>query len=72
MAGCRNSSCRFHLCPQKELAKLKFNEVKDKLGLPIFVKPANAGSSVGVHKVHNLLEFDSAVSDAFQYDKKFL
>ncbi|MBK6353662.1 MAG: D-alanine--D-alanine ligase [Saprospiraceae bacterium] len=57
---------------KKELAKLKFNEVKDKLGLPIFVKPANAGSSVGVHKVHNLLEFDSAVSDAFQYDKKIL
>ena len=49
-----------------------FNDISLKLGLPLFVKPANAGSSVGVHKVNNQHEFNSALSDAFQYDHKVL
>ncbi len=43
-----------------------------KLGLPFFVKPANAGSSVGVHKVKTIAEAKEKMADAFAYDTKVL
>ncbi len=46
--------------------------VKSKLGYPCFVKPANAGSSVGISKVNNKKELDKAVQNAFQYDTKII
>jgi D-alanine-D-alanine ligase len=49
-----------------------FNEVKETLGLPLFVKPANMGSSVGIGKAHNEAEFQRAVAEAFQYDTKIV
>lgn len=49
-----------------------FAKVQQALGLPLFVKPANAGSSVGVHKVKKETEFRPAVEDAFRYDSKIL
>ena len=52
--------------------KVKYETIVKKLGSPLFVKPANAGSSVGVHKVTNKEEFKSAVNDAFLYDRKLL
>lgn len=52
--------------------RINFAEVKDTLGLPCFVKPANAGSSVGVHKVTDEASFEAALDDAFQYDTKLL
>jgi len=42
------------------------------LGLPLFVKPANLGSSVGVHKVKSLSELQPAIVDAFRFDNKIL
>jgi D-alanine-D-alanine ligase len=42
------------------------------LALPVFVKPANAGSSVGVHKVSRTQELDAAVGAAFEFDPKVL
>ena len=42
----------------------------DKLGFPIFVKPANAGSSVGVSKAHNIDDLKSGLEIAFKEDKK--
>ena len=41
----------------------------DQLGLPIFVKPANMGSSVGVSKVTHREDFMTALHLAFQYDE---
>lgn len=49
-----------------------FETVRDTLGLPVFVKPANLGSSVGVSKAGNQAEFDAAVKSAFHYDDKIL
>jgi D-alanine-D-alanine ligase len=49
-----------------------FSAIVEELGLPLFVKPANAGSSVGVHKVTNEQEFEHALDDAFLYDRKIL
>ncbi|MFA6005560.1 MAG: D-alanine--D-alanine ligase [Patescibacteria group bacterium] len=43
-----------------------------KLHLPLFVKPANLGSSVGVTKAHSIVELKEAVDTAFQYDTKIL
>ena len=42
----------------------------EKLGLPIFVKPANAGSSVGISKAHVREELAEAMLTAFKEDKK--
>jgi len=52
--------------------KVSFQTVKKALGVPMFVKPANMGSSVGVSKVGNKKEFDKAIKDAFKYDSKIL
>jgi D-alanine-D-alanine ligase len=51
---------------------VSFHEVQNTLGLPVFVKPANQGSSVGVSKVENEQEFIVALENAFQYDSKVL
>lgn len=39
---------------------------------PMFSKPANLGSSLGVRKIHNETEFDDALRDSAQYDRKVL
>lgn len=41
-------------------------------GYPMFVKPANLGSSVGVHKVKDAASFRAGMDDASQYDRKVL
>ena len=41
-------------------------------GFPVFVKPANAGSSVGITKAHNEKELLSGIRLAFENDKKLL
>jgi D-alanine-D-alanine ligase len=43
-----------------------------ELGRPIFVKPDNLGSSVGISKVHDDFELDPAVEEAFLYDDKIV
>lgn len=40
----------------------------DELGLPVFVKPANLGSSVGISKAHDASELDKAIDLALRYD----
>jgi len=45
-------------------------EAAGYLGFPIFVKPANTGSSVGVSKAKNRQELSAAVEMAFNYDSK--
>lgn len=41
-------------------------------GLPLFVKPARAGSSKGVSKVKTMGDFGAAVAEAFQHDDKLV
>ncbi len=53
-------------------SEIDFNEVVTELGLPLFVKPANLGSSVGINKVKNKDDFEYAIADAFKYDSKIL
>lgn len=42
------------------------------LGVPLFVKPANLGSSVGVHRAATAAELRPAIADALSYDPKIL
>ena len=43
-----------------------FEDVSRELGLPLFVKPANLGSSVGISKAKDEASFHKAVEDAFR------
>ncbi|MCL1812479.1 MAG: D-alanine--D-alanine ligase [Treponema sp.] len=49
-----------------------FEEACAALGNPVFVKPANMGSSVGVSKAGTKEDYNSAVNEAFQYDTKII
>jgi len=42
------------------------------MGFPLFVKPANMGSGVGVEKAENLEELKKAIENAFNFDNKIL
>jgi len=46
--------------------------VMRRFPFPVFVKPANLGSSVGIHKAHDAAELDAALADAARYDTKVL
>ncbi|MBO0905612.1 D-alanine--D-alanine ligase family protein [Jiella sonneratiae] len=50
-------------------ARPAFAAVEAAIGLPIFVKPARQGSSVGVAKVRTKAEFDAALDEAFRHDR---
>src|SRR4030095_13036421 len=44
--------------------------VESKLKYPVFVKPANLGSSVGISKVHDRKELGPAIEEAAKFDRK--
>ncbi len=46
--------------------------VEEAFPYPVFVKPTNTGSSVGVHKVRSRAHFVSAIKDASRYDHDVL
>src|SRR5438552_4168376 len=47
-------------------------EVESKLKYPVFVKPANLGSSVGISKAHDRKELGPAMNLAASYDRKII
>jgi D-alanine-D-alanine ligase len=46
--------------------------VERELGYPVFVKPANLGSSVGISKARNVTELGEAVRTAAEFDRKIV
>jgi D-alanine-D-alanine ligase len=48
------------------------DRLEKNLGYPVFVKPANAGSSVGITKAHNRGELENAIEAAAKHDKKIV
>ncbi|VEB69816.1 D-alanine--D-alanine ligase A [Providencia rustigianii] len=52
--------------------QISYAATVEKLGLPLFIKPANQGSSVGISKVNNESEFYAALDFAFLFDVKVL
>lgn len=55
-------------CDIKELQNL----IKENLKYPLFVKPSNSGSSIGVYKVKEENELKNALKSAAKYDSKIL
>ena len=48
------------------------NKVINNIKFPMFIKPSNSGSSVGINKAHNKEELEKAIIEAAKYDKKIL
>ncbi len=49
-----------------------FAELQEALGVPVFVKPARQGSSVGVSKVADAAQYEAALAEGFRHDRKLL
>ncbi len=49
-----------------------FRQVEEKLSYPVFVKPANTGSSIGISKVKSADQLQTAINEAFRFDTKVL
>jgi D-alanine-D-alanine ligase len=49
-----------------------YASIEDVLYYPIFVKPANMGSSVGVSKAKNRTDLEQAISEAARYDRRIV
>ncbi len=47
-------------------------KIEEEISYPIFIKPSNQGSSVGITKAHNSKELIEGLKDAFNYDRKIL
>ncbi len=62
--------CAINQYEYTENGDAMLDDAIEKLGFPIFVKPANAGSSVGISKAHNKDELVKAMEIALKEDKK--
>ncbi len=58
----------YHAVNRDEILK----KILTKFCFPLFVKPSNCGSSIGINKVKNATELEKAISEAFKYDQKIL
>lgn len=63
---------RFEVLRASDRSGARFASLAERLGSPVFVKPANLGSSVGVHKAGDEGSLLAALDDAFRYDRKVL
>lgn len=52
--------------------KIDYDNIVAQIGTPMFIKPANQGSSVGVSKVSTKDEFAAGIETAFEYDHKVI
>ena len=50
----------------------KIQEIEEKLSYPVFTKPSNMGSSVGISKSENQAELRASLDLAFKYDSRVL
>lgn len=58
------------LQPERRLAEAR--RAVERFGFPVFVKPANSGSSVGTSKATDEASLDAALAEAARYDTKVL
>ena len=52
--------------------ELMVDKIIGKLNFPMFIKPSNSGSSVGINKAHNKNELEKYIEEASKYDNKIL
>lgn len=60
---------RYVAVREHECSPSRLDDIASDLGFPLFVKPANMGSSVGVVKAHDMDEFVEGARVAFTYDE---
>ncbi len=65
-------SADFFVFYDHKKGEIDYNKIIEKLSLPLFIKPCNMGSSVGVSRATNEEEFNKAVDDAFSHDSKII
>ncbi|MCK5607297.1 D-alanine--D-alanine ligase, partial [Candidatus Pacearchaeota archaeon] len=65
-------SADFFVFYDHKKGEIDYNKIIAKLDLPLFIKPCNLGSSVGINRVKNEEEFNKAVDDAFGHDSKII
>lgn len=65
-------TCAFMGFNRAQAQALDPGRVVEELGLPVFVKPANCGSSVGVSRVATAGELEGAVALALRYDHRVI
>lgn len=65
-------TAKWRMLGLRDLNKLDRNcaKIAEELGFPLFVKPANAGSSIGINKAADLDSLKEAVKFAFSHDNK--
>lgn len=63
---------KFQVLHAKDRATINAKAVIQELGLPVFVKPANMGSSVGISKAKDEASLVRAIDEAFKFDRKIL
>jgi len=56
------------VCELDEVGKM----IEEKIKYPMFIKPSNSGSSVGINKAKNIEELKDAIKYAAKFDKKIL
>ncbi|MCM0649763.1 D-alanine--D-alanine ligase [Clostridium swellfunianum] len=56
----------------KEDYKQIIDKIEKKLPYPMFIKPSNSGSSVGITKAHSTQELIAGLTEALKYDRKIL
>lgn len=56
----------------QSIEDIHIKEIADYLGYPLYVKPCNAGSSVGITPVKKEEDFQKALELAFKYDKRIV
>lgn len=69
-AGVANS--KFLAYHSSERKNINYEYARELLGIPMYIKPPNLGSSVGISKVNTQSEFDTAIDLALRYDRKVL
>ena len=57
-----------NICSLIEISKI----IEKELNYPMFIKPSNYGSSVGISKVHNLKELQKNIEYAASFDRKVI
>ena len=61
-----------HVALQRNQRHGGIGELESRFGYPLFVKPANLGSSVGISKAHGRRELEIALDLAAEYDRKIM
>lgn len=63
---------KFKVYHRMERNSIVFDKLKTDLGLPIYIKPANLGSSVGISRVDSEEQLEKALDEAFLFDHRII